>query len=49
MWTIVEEARVQIVNSGFPLKLWVKSISTIVYLRIQSPSLVIQDKTITLF
>ena len=47
--TIVEEARAQIVDSGLPLKLWAESISTIVYLRIQSPSLAVQDQTILPF
>ncbi len=49
MGTIVEGARAQIVDSCLPLKLWAESISTMVYLRIHSPSSAISDKTITLF
>ena len=47
--TIVEGARAQIVDSGLLLKLWAESISTMVYLRIRSPSSAVQDKTITPF
>ena len=49
MRTIVEGARAQIVDSRLPLKLWAESISTMVYLRIRSPSSAIPDQTITPF
>ena len=45
----MERARAQIVDSGLPLKLWSESISTMVYLRIRSPSSAVKDKTITRF
>ncbi len=49
MRTIVEGARAQIVDSCLPLKLWAEFISTMVYLRIRSPSSAISDQTITPF
>ncbi len=42
-------ARAQIVNSRLFLKLWAESISTLVYPKIWSPSLEVQDENYYLF
>ena len=46
MYIIVEKARVQIVDSNLPSKLWAKSINTIVYIKNWSPTLTVHENTI---
>ena len=47
MRTIVEGARAQMVDANLPLKLWAKSINTMVYIKNRSPTSAVYEGTIT--
>ena len=45
--TVVEEARAKMIDTNFPIKLWAKSINTIVYIKNRSPASAVYEGTMT--